>query len=222
MSLRRTAVTKAADKFLPELAAGYVRSVLDKAIDGIGPLRSAASAADSRLVAAGGDVEKAIAAVTLIHVTIAGAQGFVTNIGGLITTPISMPANIAGVTLIQCHLVAAIAHLRGYDLDDPRVRNAVLACMLGKSTVSDLVASGKLPTAPMAMATAPAHDPALDDMVASHVTSDIVGQATGKRAVAIIARRLPIMGGIVGGSTDAWDTFQVATYAAEELSDRRL
>jgi uncharacterized protein (DUF697 family) len=222
MSLRRTAATTAASRFLPGLAAGYVRSVLEKAIDGIGPLRSAAAAADSRLVDAGGDVEKAISALTRSHVAIAGAQGFVTNLGGLITAPVSMPANIAGVTIVQCHLVAGIAHLRGYDLDDPRVRNAVLACMLGKSTIGELVQSGKLPTRPMAMATAPAHDPALDEKIASHVTSDIVGQATGKRAVAIIARRMPILGGMVGGSTDALDTYQAATYASQELKDRRI
>jgi uncharacterized protein (DUF697 family) len=222
VSLRRTAATKAASRFLPGLAAGYVRSVLDKAIDGVGPLRSAAAVADARLVDAGGDVEKAISALTRSHVAIAGAQGFVTNLGGLITAPVSMPANIAGVTIVQCHLVAGIAHLRGYDLDDPRVRNAVLACMLGKSTIGELVQSGKLPTAPMAMATAPAHDPALDDKIASHVTSDIVGQATGKRAVAIIARRMPILGGVVGGSTDALDTYQAAAYASQELKDRRI
>lgn len=222
MSLRRTAVTKAADRFLPDLAAGYVRGVLDKAIDGVGPLRAASEAGDSRLVQAGGDVEKAIAALTRSHVAIAGAQGFVTNIGGLIATPVALPANVAGVTIVQTHLVAGIAHLRGYDLDDPRVRNSVLACMLGRSTVSGLVESGKLPTAPMAMATAPVHDPSLDNTIATHVTTDIIGQATGKRAVAIIARRLPVMGGVVGGSTDAWDTYQVGQYAAQELRDRRI
>ena len=39
-------------------------------------------------------------------------------------------------------MVAAIAHLRGYDLDDPRVRDAVLALRRGKGMVLDDPASG--------------------------------------------------------------------------------
>ena len=31
------------------------------------------------------------------------------------------PANLAGVALLQGRMVGAIAHLRGYDVDDPRV-----------------------------------------------------------------------------------------------------
>ena len=42
------------------------------------------------------------------------------------TVAITIPANITGLALIQCRMIAGIAHLRGYDLDDPRVRNAIL------------------------------------------------------------------------------------------------
>ena len=73
------------------------------------------------------------------HVRYAGAQGFVTNLGGLVTAAVTIPANITGLALIQCRMIAGIAHLRGYDLDDPRVRNAILACMLGEDTVNALV-----------------------------------------------------------------------------------
>ena len=69
------------------------------------------------------------------HVRYAGAQGFVTNLGGLATAAVALPTNITGLALIQCRMVAGIAHLRGYDLDDPRVRNAILACILGEDAV---------------------------------------------------------------------------------------
>ena len=51
------------------------------------------------------------------HVRYAGAQGFATNLGGLVTAAVAIPANITGLALIQCRLVACIAHLRGYDLE---------------------------------------------------------------------------------------------------------
>jgi len=208
-------------RLAPSVASGYVRVVLDRAIDGFGPLRSAAASADTKLVDADGDVEKAIASLLRMHTSLAGVQGFVTNLGGLTTAAIAVPANVAGVTVVQCHLVAGIAHLRGYDLDDPRVRNAILACMLGEDAVHDLVKSHRLPSSPMALATSPVHDPVLDETLSKEVTSELVGRTAGRRAVTLIGRRVPFLGGAVGGSSDAYATWQIGAFAARELRERR-
>ena len=93
---------------------------------------------------------------------LASAQGFVTNIGGVATLPVAIPANIAGVAIVQMRMVAAIAHLRGYDLNDNRVRTALVMCLLGGEQVANRIAAGQLPTSPMAVATAPMFDPELD------------------------------------------------------------
>ncbi|MFI5429529.1 hypothetical protein [Aeromicrobium sp. UC242_57] len=37
----------------------------------------------------------------------------------------------------------------------------------------------------------------------------------------LIGRRIPFFGGAVGASSDAWATWQIGTYAAQELKDRR-
>lgn len=212
----------AGSKVAPQVGWSFVRSVLDMAIDGVGPLRSAADSATSRLVDAGGDVEEAVASLTRVHTGLAGAQGFVTNLGGLATTAVAVPANVAGVMLVQCHLVAGIAHLRGYDLEEPRVRNAILACMLGRDTVDVLVKQQKLPTGPMALATSPVHDPELDKRIATEVTSELISRTIGRRAITLVARRVPLVGGAVAGGSDGWATWQVGRYAADELRDRRL
>ena len=120
MGVTRSVGRKVGERIAPSVASQYVRGVLDKAIDGIGPLRSAAASADSKLVDSGGDVELAITKLVRLHTTLAGAQGFVTNLGGVASLAVALPANVVGVTLVQCHLIAGIAHLRGYDLDDPR------------------------------------------------------------------------------------------------------
>jgi hypothetical protein len=117
-------------------------------------------------------------------------------------------------------MVAAIAHLRGYDLADPRVRNAVLLTMLGQETVKGLVKERKVPGTPMVIATAPAYDPDLDRIVAAEVTSAIVGRVIGKRAAGTVLRRLPVAGGVWGGSADAYTTWLVGRYAARELRPR--
>jgi uncharacterized protein (DUF697 family) len=221
MGIRYSIAAAAGAKLAPTVGAGYVRYVLDRSIDGVGPLRSAAASADTKLVDAGGDVEKAIRGLLRMHTSLSGVQGFVTNLGGLATVAFAVPANVAGVTIVQCHLVAGIAHLRGYDLQDPRVRNGILACMLGQDAVRSLVKSHRLPTSPMALATSPVHDPVLDETLSKEVTAELVGRTAGRRAVTLIGRRVPFLGGAVGGSSDAWATWQIGSFAAEELKDRR-
>lgn len=221
MGVRGKLAASAATKLAPQVASGYVRTVLDHAIDGIGPLRSAAATADTKLVDHNGDVELAVRGLIRLHSGLAGVQGFVTNLGGFAAMALAMPANVVGVTLVQCHLVAGIAHLRGYDLEDPRVRNAILACMLGEDSVRDLLKHKRLPSSPMALATSPVHDPELDHTLSREVTAELVARTAGRRAVTLIGRRVPFLGGAVGGSSDAYATWQIGAYAADELKERR-
>ena len=177
----------------------------------------AALAAVAQLEEQHGDVERAVHEVIENHVRWAGAQGLVTNLGGLVTLPVMVPANIMGLTLLQCRMVAGIAHLRGYDLTDPQVRNAVLVSMLGEDAVRRLVGSRTLPAPPMALATAPTHDPGLDRVISAEVAADLVAKVAGKRVAGSAGRRIPLVGGLVGAGADGFLTWQVGRYADREL-----
>ncbi|HEY2880022.1 EcsC family protein [Nocardioides sp.] len=201
----------------PGLTAAFVREALHRAIYGIGPLPPASSAADKQLQEQHGNVDRAIHEIIENHVRYAGAQGFLTNLGGLATMAFTVPANISGLALVECRMVAGIAHLRGYDLADPRVRNSVLVCMLGDESVRDLVQRQKLPAPPMAMATAPAHDPSLDVMISAVVAADLVAKVAGKRLAGTSGRRIPLVGGLVGMGVDGYATWRVGRYADREL-----
>ena len=204
----------------PGLTTTFVREALHRAIVGVGPLAGAAAAAEKQLKEQRGDVEKAVHEVIEFHVRLAGAQGFVTNIGGLVTAALTIPTNITGLALIQCRMIAGIAHLRGYDLADPRVRNAILATLMGEDTVADLIKKKTLPAPPMALATAPAHDPALDQVVSTHVASDLITRVAGKRMAMVVGRRVPVVGGVVGAGADGFATWRVSRYADRELRPR--
>ena len=208
-------------RLAPDLTAHFVHESLQRAIEGVGPLPPAAAAAEAQLEEQHGDVERAVHEVIENHVRYAGAQGFVTNVGGLVTAALAIPANISGLALIQCRMVAGIAHLHGYDLADPRVRNALLACLLGEDTVRSLVRKKKIPAPPMAIATAPTHDPHLDRVMAAEVTSELVARVAGKRAAVLVARRVPVVGGLVGAGADGFATWQIGRYADRELRPRR-
>jgi EcsC protein family len=204
----------------PALTTAFVREALNRAIHGIGPLPPASAAADKQLREQQGNVERAIHEVIENHVRLAGAQGFITNLGGLVTATVTIPANITGMALIQCRMIAGIAHLRGYDLSDPRVKNAILMCILGEDTIDSLVRRKKLPAPPMALATAPAHDPDLDTLISNEVASDLIARVAGKRLAVTVGRRVPLIGGLVGMGADGFATWQIGRYADAELLPR--
>jgi len=209
-------------KMAPEMSSQFVHEALRRAIEGVGPLPGAAAGADRVLAQEKGNVDRAIHEVIEDHVRYAGMQGFGTNIGGLITAAFMIPANIAGLSLIQCREVASIAHLRGYDLADKRVRNAILACILGEDTVKTLVRKKRLPSTPMGIATAPTYDPHLDAIIAAEVTSELLTKVAGKRIATTVGRRVPVVGGMVGAGTDAYSSWQIGRYADRELRPRML
>ncbi|GEP39368.1 hypothetical protein NPS01_30310 [Nocardioides psychrotolerans] len=204
----------------PGLTASFVREALHRAIVGVGPLPPAAKAADKQLDEQKGDVDKAVKEVIENHVRYAGAQGFMTNIGGLVTAAVTIPANITGLALIQCRMIAGIAHLRGYDLDDPRVRNAILVAMLGEDAVTSMVKKKKIPAPPMALATAPVHDASIDVVISTEVASDLITKVAGKRLAITIGRRVPVVGGVVGMGADGYLTWKIGRYADRELLPR--
>ncbi|GAB7007547.1 EcsC family protein [Nocardioides sp. AN3] len=205
----------------PGLSSSVVQTALHRAIVGVGPLPPAAHAAEKQLEEQRGNAKLAVGEVIENHVAYASANGFATNLGGLVTAAVMMPANVAGLALIECRMVAGIAHLRGYDLDDPRVRDAILVTLLGEDKVNRQVKRKKLPAPPMAIATAPVHDPDLDRIVAAEVTSELITRVAGKRMAATVARKIPVVGGVVGATVDGWETFQIGRYASRELLPRR-
>ncbi|RNL62039.1 hypothetical protein EFK50_09435 [Nocardioides marmoriginsengisoli] len=205
----------------PNLSAAFVHQALAKAISGVGPLPSAAAAADKQLAQNGGDIERATHDVIENHVRYAATQGFLTNIGGLVTMAFTVPTNITGLALIQCRMVAGIVHLRGYDLDDQRVRDAILACLLGEERILKMIKQRELPGTPMEVAGTAMHDPALDTVLANEVASELITRAAGKRLATTVGRRVPVVGGVVGAGTDAFVTWKIGRYVEREFLPRK-
>ena len=216
-----TVMTPVANLVTAQGAGGVLRQVLEIAIDGYGRMPSAKAVAARHLERLGGSVDEAITSIIDHHIRLASAQGFVTNIGGVAALPLAIPANITGVAIVQVRMVAAIAHLRGYDLNDNRVRTALVMCLMGGEQVAKHIAAGTLPTSPMAVATAPIFDPDLDRQVADDVVTDLAARIGGKNLALAIVKRLPLAGGGVSAIMDGFATYQIGRYATGELLRRR-
>ena len=204
----------------PEVAGSVLRQILEFAIDGSGQIPGARHAA-ARALQTRGEHETAVDRLIRQHVALASAQGFLTNLGGLLTLPVALPANLAGLAVVQMRMIASVAHLRGYDVNDRRVRVALTLAMLGEDEVRKQVASGKLPATPMVIATAPMFDPALDRTISERVFGDLGTKMAGKHAVVQVAKRIPLVGGGVGAAADGYFTFALGQYARREFVRRR-
>lgn len=215
-----SSLAPAAQRIAPQAAAGVLRQVLELAIDGYQRFPGAEAVAKRHLTKTPDDPKQAVAAVIDQHVRLAGVQGFVTSVGGLVTLPVALPANMTGLAVIQARMVASIAALRGYDLGDPRVRTAVITCLLGDDGVTDRLKKQALPTSPIAIATAPVFDPELDRRVSAEVVAELIARVGGKRMAITVTRRVPLLGGAVGAGVDGWSTYKVGQYADRTLVRR--
>ncbi|AFV90867.1 MAG: EcsC family protein [Acidipropionibacterium acidipropionici] len=209
-----------APNLAPGAAVSLLRTILAFAIDGAPNLPGARKAA-SKTLRRKGDVEASVKYLVNEHIAMAGAQGFVSNLGGLVTMAVAIPANISGVAIVQARMVASIAHLRGYDLEDVRVRAAVMTCLLGESEVQDLIEKKELPSSPMGIATAPMTDPDLERTVALRLLNVLIGQSAGKQLPLLIGKRIPVLGGGIGATTDGFTTWTVSKFARAQFPTRR-
>jgi hypothetical protein len=184
----------------------------DQATTHLPGLGSAEALAESTLKSCGGSPEQAIAKLIRRQVGYAGAAGFVSNIGGILTLPVAIPANLASVLYIQLRTVAAIAPLRGYKTEDPHVRTMAFLCLAGSSATPILeefaVGIGaKLTTAAI--------------MKISVATLDRINRAVGFRLIAKsgttgfinLTKFVPVLGGLLAGGFDAALTRGIASVA---------
>ena len=58
-------------------------------------------------------------------------SGFLSGLGGIITMPVTIPANIASVIYVQMRMIATIAYMNGYDIRDDAVKTLIYVCLCG-------------------------------------------------------------------------------------------
>lgn len=118
-------------------ALELVNKILSVGVNGVGPYKSAADMADEAL-SAHGDVEAAIDRLVATHRRWVGSTGFASGLGGLITLPVSLPADVMTFYMLSARMSAAIAVLRGYDVQSEEVQSAVLISLLGAGAAGTL------------------------------------------------------------------------------------
>lgn len=194
-----------------------VENLLDTGIDGKGPFDSAAKVADAARAKHGGDVEKAVEEVVRDHLKLVAASGFVTNLGGFITLPVSLPANVLGFYVLATRMSAAVARLRGYDIADPRIRSAVLLSLVGADSQDLLAKAGMVAPSGRLTALAAQRLPGPALMVVNKAVGFRLLSTAGKKTFSRFGRSIPLVGGAVGAGMDGWLMKQLGDHVRKEF-----
>lgn len=147
----------------------------------------------------GGDPRKTVERIARLYTTLCGSTGFACGLPGYVSMPVTVPANVAGVVLLQLHMSTAIAAVDGRDLRDAGTREVCIDCVLGN------------------VGRTPRQDES--DEFTSRFGAKLLQRGVrfaseqAPRLFSRSARSLPLLGGIIGGVADARETQQVARAA---------
>lgn len=147
-------------------------------------------------------------------------SGFLTSMGGLITLPVAVPANVASVLYVQMRMIAALAKIGGYDPTDDQVQTLVYACLTGQAIGDVLKSAGVKIGNKLAIS-------GINKITGATLTK--INQAVGFRlitkfgqtGVINLGKMVPVVGGVVGGGFDYVTTKAIAknAYKAFILDD---
>ena len=176
----------------------------DKAVNGLPGTDTVEELAESYL-RKNSSVEKAIDNLIRWQNAKGVTSGFLTGLGGLITLPVAIPANIASVMYVQIRMIATIAQMRGYDLKDDQVKTFVFVCLTGQAATDILKQAGvKLGTAlaNQAIKKIPVEViKAINKSVGIRLVTKF-----GEKGIVNLGKAVPLVGGIIGGTVDGIGT----------------
>jgi uncharacterized protein (DUF697 family) len=200
-----------------ELSENNIIKVLDwsyeKAINGVPGLDSAFEMADDYLKTDDTIIEQVNSLIRWQNAK-AGTSGFIAGLGGILTLPVTIPANISSVMFVQIRMIASIAYMGGHDLKDDRIKSLIYLCLTGNAASEILKDIGII--------------------VGTKLTSNAIKNISGKTIVAInqkvgfrlltkfgekgainLGKAVPLVGGVIGASFDSLSTNTIGNIARD-------
>ena len=150
-----------------------------------------------------------------------GTTGFVTGLGGIITIPLAVTADIGVTWYIQLRMIMAIAVIYGFDIYSDKVKSFVYICLAGQAPTNVLKDAGiKIGTKLTKNAIQKISGHSLKKI------NQIIGfrfvTKAGEKGIINMNKTIPFIGGIVGGIFDFTSTKIIAEGAirtfGEEIS----
>lgn len=202
----------AKEKLSPEQVKVLLDSLYDKSMTGIPGVSKTVEELVNDYLSKYDDPDKAAKALINNQVTKCATSGFVSGLGGLITLPVAIPANVGSVLYVQMRMIMAIAMLGGFDPKEDQVQTLGYLCITGQA-MGDIVKDVGIKIGTKLAKSG------INKISGATLTK--INQAVGFRLVtkfgtkgAInLGKMVPLVGGVVGGGFDFFSTKAVAKNA---------
>ena len=132
-------------------------------------------------------------------------SGFLTGFGGVVTLPVSIPANVGSVIYVQMRMIACTAYMAGLDVKSDQVQTLVYACLAGIS-VNEIIKSAGIKTG---------------EKLAENLIKKLPGSVCtkinqkvgfrfmtkfGEKGIVNLGKMIPVAGAVVSGGFDLVET----------------
>lgn len=165
--------------------------------------------------------EKAAKALINNQIAKCGTSGFLTGFGGIITLPVTIPANIANVLYVQIRMIAAIAWMGGFNIYSDQVQTMVYACLVGNSIsnlmkqtgikIGEKITTKTIEKIPGKVLTA------INQKVGFRLLTKF-----GEKGAVNLVKLVPVAGGVIGGAFDAGSTKVIAANAYHLFIENKI
>ena len=145
--------------------------------------------------------------------------GFLTGLGGLMTLPATLPADLLSSVYMEVRMIAGIAMIRGYNIHDDAVKTAVYLCLVG-NTVADFLKQAGIKTAQTM--TIKKLLPKITGPVLTKINQKVGFRLItkgGSKGLVNLGKLIPVIGGIVGGTWNWIEVEACAKYAKRMFNE---
>lgn len=141
-----------------------------------------------------------------------GTSGFITGLGGIITLPVAVPANVASVIYVQLRMIATVARIGGYNPSDDQVRTMAYVCLTGSAAADIIKKAGINIGEKITIASIKKIPGAVLVKINQKVGFKLLTKFGEKGAVNLV-KLVPLVGGMIGGGIDVAGTKTIAKVA---------
>lgn len=200
------------DEVNPKDASRVLDIVYKKALDGIPRVSSSVDELVDDYVRKNPTPRKAAWALCRVQIAKCGTSGFISGLGGLITLPVALPANLTSVLYVQMRMIAAVARIGGYDIYSDQVQTMIYMCLAGTSA-TDFAKDAGIKVGEKALEAAIMRIPTEALAAVNQKIGFSLFAKFGEQGVINLGKAVPIIGGVIGGAFDVGTTSAVAVAA---------
>lgn len=200
------------EKMTQEDIMNLLEKLYEKAIQGIPKVSPPISQLAENYMTKSPILESAAQSFINYQIAKCTTSGFLTGLGGIVTLPVAIPANVGSVLYVQMRMIACLAYMGGYDTNSDQVQTLVYACLAGIS-VDQIVKQAGIK---VGMKMANAMIKKIPGSVLTKINQKVGFRLLtkfGTKGVINLGKTIPIVGGVIGGGFDFVETKIIADRA---------